>query len=86
MKREFVQIPLILQCITLEIDYIIKTQETRLVPREDEKYIVDGKSAQQRYRKVVFSRPTMHWWCFMQDNLIIARNVRKTICYIEKHL
>ena len=41
----FVQIPLILQCITLEIDYVIKTQETRFNPRVDEIYIVDGKMA-----------------------------------------
>ena len=40
-----VQIPLILQCITLEIDYVIKTQETRFNPRVDEIYIVDGKMA-----------------------------------------
>ena len=40
-----VQIPLILRCIILEIDYIIKTLETRHYPREDEIYIVDGKMA-----------------------------------------
>lgn len=40
-----VQIPLILRCIILEIDYAIKTKETRYIPREDEKYIVDGKMA-----------------------------------------
>ena len=44
-KSACVQIPLILQCIILEIDYTIKTQETRFIPREDEKYIVDGKGA-----------------------------------------
>ena len=32
-----VQIPMILQCIILEIDYVIKTKETRFIPREDEK-------------------------------------------------
>ena len=41
----FVQIPLILRCIILAIDYTIKTKETRHIPREDEKYIVDGKAA-----------------------------------------
>ena len=40
-----VQIPLILRCIILEIDYIIKTLETRHYPRGDEIYIVDGKMA-----------------------------------------
>ena len=40
-----VQIPLVLRCIMLEIDYIIKTLETRYCPREDEIYIVDGKMA-----------------------------------------
>ena len=40
-----VQIPSVLRCIMLEIDYIIKTLETRYCPREDEIYIVDGKMA-----------------------------------------
>ena len=40
-----VQITLILQYIMLEIDYIIKTLETRQYPRGDEIYIVDGKMA-----------------------------------------
>lgn len=40
-----VQIPLILRCIILVIDYTIKTKETRHIPREDEEYIVDGKMA-----------------------------------------
>ena len=41
------------------LDYVIKTQETRFIPREDEKYTVDGKVAQQSNRNFGFPRPTM---------------------------